>query len=124
MKRKTNLSQNYLTVSAKWKGCSCSIACIRSEVEQQCGKNGTKTGLGSHGFRNNQGVFLAFLFHQSSSYHRCRSLTLSLFFPQTQEEEGAEHLFQRLQESSDDASVHFDIVCILPALLFIHSAAL
>ncbi|BAU00867.1 hypothetical protein VIGAN_10250300 [Vigna angularis var. angularis] len=27
----------------------------------------------------------------------------------TQEEEGAEHLFQRLQESSDDASIHFDI---------------
>ncbi|XP_027913014.1 tetratricopeptide repeat protein SKI3 isoform X1 [Vigna unguiculata] len=29
--------------------------------------------------------------------------------PKTQEEEGVEHLFQRLQESSDDASIHFDI---------------
>jgi hypothetical protein len=46
------------------------------------------------------------------SHHR---LTLKLYVILSQDEED---LFQRLKDSSDDASLHFDIVCI-SFLLFI-----
>lgn len=47
-----------------------------------------------------------------------------IVFP-SQEDEGAEHLFRRLQDSPDDALLHFDIVCIpipslFPVPLLIH----